>query len=103
LKWHPDKNQKGEEEEALAKKMMLQINEAKDVLTNREKRDKYDQGFDLEEINSGRADHGFGGMGGGGIDPNDIFQMFAGMGGMGGGGGARRGGGGQHHHGHGGG
>jgi len=44
------------------------------VLTDREKRDKYDQGFDLEDINTGRADHGFGGMGGmGGMDPNDIF------------------------------
>lgn len=47
------------------------------MLTNEDKREKYDQGFDLEDINSGRADHG--GMGGmGGMDPNDIFSMFMG-------------------------
>lgn len=67
--------------------MFKEINEANDVLTDNNKRDKYDQGFDLEDINSGRADHGCGG-GMGGMDPNDIFSMFmgaqGGMGGMGG-------------------
>lgn len=93
LKWHPDKNNGSEEQAALAKKKFQEINEAKDVLLDKNKRDKYDQGFDLDEINSGRADMGgFGGMGGmGGIDPNDLLHMFmgGGMGGMGG----RRGGG----------
>ena len=97
LKWHPDKNAKSEEEAALAKKKFQEINEAKDVLTNRDKRDKYDNGYDLDEINSGRADHG--GMGG--MDPSDIFSMFMGGGGMGGMGG--RGGGGHGFPGHGGG
>lgn len=73
------------------------------MLTDRNKRDKYDNGYDLEDINSGRAD--FGGMGGGmgGIDPNDLMRMFMGGGGMGGspfggafgGMGGSRGGGGQ--------
>jgi DnaJ family protein C protein 7 len=61
---------------------------------DRNKRDKYDQGFDLDDINSGKADMGgFGGMGGG-IDPNDLLHMFmgGGMGGMGGMGGRRGGG-----------
>lgn len=55
------------------------------VLGDKDKRDKYEQGYDLEDINSGKAD--FGGFGGGGIDPNDLISMFmgAGMGGMGGG------------------
>lgn len=47
------------------------------VLGDRDKREKYEQGFDLEDINSGRADMGgFGGMPGGGfggMDPNDLF------------------------------
>ena len=55
---------------------MLEINEAKGILCDRDKRDKYDNGHDIEDINSGRADNPFGGMGGG-IDPNDIFRMFA--------------------------
>ena len=38
----------------------------------------------MEDIKSGKADNPFGGMGGG-MDPSDIFRMFAGSGGMGGG------------------
>lgn len=88
MKYHPDKNSHGtEEDQVKADKMFKEINEANDVLTDNNKRDKYDQGFDLEDINSGRADHGCGG-GMGGMDPNDIFSMFmgsqGGMGGMGG-------------------
>lgn len=77
LKYHPDKNSHGSEEQRVkADKMFKDINEAHEVLCNNDKRDKYDQGFDLEDINSGRADHGMGGMGG--MDPNDIFSMFMG-------------------------
>lgn len=66
--------------------MFRDINEASAVLLDKNKRDKYDQGYDLEDINSGKADMGgFGGGGGmGGMDPNDIFSMFMGGGGMGG-------------------
>ena len=90
LKWHPDKNGNGTEEEIKkADKMFKDVNEAMAVLGDRDKRDKYDNGFDIEDINSGRADHGFpGGAGGfGGMDPNDLFSMFMGSqmgGGMGG-------------------
>lgn len=88
LKWHPDKNAGCEEQAATAKKRFQEINEAKAVLTDREKRDQYDQGFDLDEINSGKAGGGMGG-GMGGMDPHDLFSMFmggggGGMGGMGG-------------------
>ena len=103
LKWHPDKNQASEEQAALAKRKFQEINEAKEVLTDRDKRDLYDKGHDLDDINSGKAGGGMGGggMGGGmgGMDPDLLFQMFSGMGGMGGGGGhshrGGRGGGGQ--------
>jgi len=96
LKWHPDKNSTDEEQAALAKKKFQEIQEAKAVLTDREKRDLYDQGHDLDDINSGKAGHGFGGGGMGGMDPNDLMNMFmgGGFGGMGGGmgGGGRPGG-----------
>ena len=42
LKYHPDKNSKSDEEAAMAKHKFQEINEAKEVLLNREKRDKYD-------------------------------------------------------------
>lgn len=86
LKHHPDKNTNGtEEEKRKADKMFKDVNEAMSVLGDKDKRDKYEQGFDLEDINSGKADMG-GGMGG--MDPSDLFSMF--MGGGGGGGGQRR-------------
>ena len=83
LKWHPDKHNGSDDDRAKADKMFREINEAKDVLTDREMRDKYDNGMDLDQIKSGGGGGGMGGQ-----DMNDIFQMFMG-GGMGGG---RRGG-----------
>ena len=89
MKWHPDKNNQSEEQAALAKKKFQEINEAKEVLLDKDKRAHYDRGFDLEDIKTGKADMGgFAGMGGmGGIDPHDLLSMFmqGGMGGMGGG------------------
>jgi len=89
LKWHPDKNSGSEEEKEKANKMFKDIGEAYAVLSDPQKRDRYDNGYDLEDIENG------GGFGGAGIDPTQIFQMFfgggaggdggfGGMGGMGG-------------------
>ena len=36
--------------------MFREINEAMGVLGDQDKREKYDKGFDLEDINSGKAD-----------------------------------------------
>lgn len=71
--------------------MFKDIGEAYAVLSDPKKKQRYDGGADIEDLNQ---DHGFSGHGG--MDPNDIFRMFfsgggGGMGGMGGGGGQRRG------------
>ena len=59
-----------------------EVGEAYAILSDAQKRQMYDDGADLEEINQGGGGGGMGGM-----NPNDIFSMFMG-GGRGGGGGA---------------
>ena len=75
--------------------MFKDIGEAYAVLSDPKKKQRYDAGADIEEL-----DHDMGGgFGHGGMDPNDIFRMFFAQGGMGGGmpgGGHSRGG---HNHG----
>lgn len=66
LKWHPDKHNGSDEDRAKADKMFREINEAKDVLTDREMRDKYDNGMDLDQIKSG----------GGGPQMGDMQDIF---------------------------
>jgi len=96
LVWHPDKHgMDTDKEQAHAEKMFKDIGEAYAILSDPQKRERYDQGMDIEDIEQGGGMGGFGG-GGGGPDVNDIFaSMFAGGGGMGGGFG------GGHGHGHG--
>lgn len=60
LKWHPDKN----EDKVKAEKMFQDIGEAYEVLSDDEKRAKYDRGEDVFEN-----------QGGGGHNPNDRFQQ----------------------------
>ncbi len=71
LKWHPDKNSATEEQKVEADKMFKDIGEAYSVLSDPRKRQRYDEGADIEDLDH---DHGFGG--GHGVDPNDIFRMF---------------------------
>ncbi|KAI9260221.1 hypothetical protein BY458DRAFT_516538 [Sporodiniella umbellata] len=81
LQYHPDKNAGDEKAEVRFK----EIGEAYAILSDAEKKARYDSGVDLE----GGMGGGFPGGGmGGGVDVNDIFaQMFGGGmgGGMGGG------------------
>jgi DnaJ family protein C protein 7 len=107
LKWHPDKNSGSEEQKKEAEVKFKDINEAYSILSDPQKRQRFDSGVDVET-----GFPGGGGFGGGDFDPNIIFQTFFGGGGGGnggfggfpgdffGGGGSRRGGGG-HGHGHG--
>merc|ERR1712141_31614 len=79
-KWHPDKHQ-GEEEKLHAEKMFRDIADAKEVLTDDEKRQQFDQGsdpLDAEEQSERNQRH------------HNPFQGFNPFGG-GGGGGQRRG------------
>ena len=82
LKWHPDRNQESEEQKQKADKMFKDINEAYSVLSEPDKRRRYDMGaYDPSDPN------GFPGGGGGmNVDPTEIFKMFFGGGGGGPGG-----------------
>lgn len=70
------------QEQQQAEKMFKDVGEAYAVLSDPQKKQRYDQGADIDELDGG----GGGGMPGG-MDPNDIFRMFQGQGGFGGGGG----------------
>ena len=87
LKYHPDKQSgKSDEEKAQAENLFKSINEAYEVLSDKEKRERYDSGIDVQDLENPHAS-GSHGHGHGGIDPAMFFQMFMqhqGMGGMGG-------------------
>jgi len=51
--------------------MFKDVSEAYTVLSDATKKERYDGGADIEDL-----DHGHQGFGGGGVDPNDIFRMF---------------------------
>lgn len=78
LKWHPDRHaNSSEEEKTKAETSFREINHAYEVLSDSEKKARYDSGVDIEDLDNPHAGCGRGGMGGhGGIDPNVLFEMF---------------------------
>jgi len=80
LECHPDRKPAEEREEA--EKQFKEVQEAYDILKDPRKKQAYDSGADLEDINGGG---GGGGFHGGDVDISELFNMFGGGGGGGGG------------------
>jgi DnaJ family protein C protein 7 len=75
-KWHPDKNAENEETKKLASRKFKEIVEANGILSDPEKRRRYDiGGFDMAGGGGANRFHSFNMSGG---FPSDIFSMFAG-------------------------
>ncbi len=91
IQFHPDKNPDDKE----AEEKFKEAAEAYEVLSDGNKRSRYDQ-FGHQGMNGGSASGGgYGGFGGGGMSMEDIFSQFGdifGGGGFGGFGGGSRGG-----------
>lgn len=91
LKWHPDKwSQSSDEEKKTAEANFKEVAEAYDVLSDDNKRARYDQFGHAGMGGAGGFGGGASGFEGAGFDPFDIFnQFFGGAGGFGGQGGRR--------------
>lgn len=96
LKWHPDRHANSDDtEKKVAEATFRDVNHAYEVLSDKKKKQMYDDGVDEQDLDDPNARPRGDGGGMGGIDPNVLFQMFMQQNGGGGGGG----GGGGHSHG----
>jgi len=90
LECHPDRlGSATPEEKAVAEKRFKEVGEAFEVLSDPAKKQRWDSGETLDELNGNGGGRGGGGFGG--IDPSDLFRAYAqqGGGGFGRGGGSR--------------
>lgn len=79
LKWHPDKwSQSSDEEKKTAEANFKEVAEAYDVLSDDNKRARYDQFGHAGMGGAGGFGGGAGGFDGAGFDPFDIFNQFFG-------------------------
>lgn len=97
LKLHPDRQTNAsEKEKEAAEAKFREVNLAHEILSDPQKKQRYDQGVDEQDIDDPHArpgGHSHGGMGGfGGMDQEMLFQMFMQQQMGGGRGGPRRGG-----------
>eukprot|EP00924_Labyrinthula_sp_SR-Ha-C_P000858 maker-scaffold_7-snap-gene-6.35-mRNA-1 protein AED:0.01 eAED:0.01 QI:125/1/1/1/1/1/3/164/509 len=76
LKWHPDRHStKSDKEQEDAEKQFKDVGEAYLILSDEQKKQKYDAGYSYEEIeHGGMPGGGHGGMGG--ISQEDLMRMF---------------------------
>ena len=88
IKFHPDKNPG----DAKAEEKFKQAAEAYEILSDADKKAKYDR-FGHQAFEGGGGGGGFGGFGGGGMNMDDIFSQFGDIFGGGGGFGGFSGGG----------
>lgn len=81
VKWHPDRWTQGTDaEKKTAEDNFKELAEAYDVLSDEQKRARYDQ-FGHAGMGGAGSSGGYGGFGGAGFDPMDIFNAFFGGGG----------------------
>jgi len=87
MKWHPDKfNTASEDDRKKAEEKFKEIGEAYEVLKDPKLRERYDAGYDIEDIKNGDSGN-MGGFSSDGIDISHIFDLLEQMRGGGGGGG----------------
>ena len=81
LQYHPDRHAGASDEEKAAMEVKFkELGEAFEVLSDPQKKQRWDNGETLDEINGNGG--GGGGHRGGGMDPHDIFRMYTGGGGF---------------------
>ena len=86
VKYHPDKNP----DDKSAEEKFKEAAEAYEILSDADKKARYDQYGHRAFENGAGGGGGFGGFGGGGMDMDDIFSQFGDIFGGGFGGGGRR-------------
>jgi len=85
LECHPDRmTNASDDDKAVAEKRFKEVGEAFEILSDPQKKQRWDNGETLDELNGNGGGGGGRGGGFGGIDPSDLFRAYAARGGGGG-------------------